>query len=364
TITQADEAQSSRVLVLLPDDPYVAAFEPSGTTTVSSHSPVSSDSTAPLSPDHPLTHVSPTPTPTRVSFHYRTARIAVRTQPTLSLCMLARIAEAAALSPSSFRKRYRSSYETSSSSKNLLEQKRYLGTSKLILDTDSEGDEFGDEDTEEDEEDKSLDTDDEKERSDEKGHGLGDEDHGLDNESQGVEDEGLGLEKDEAVLEGQQQAVLVVKTSVSEPLGIGYGALRRHELAVGEDQTPPSPEWSLGCLPVSPSSPVVPSPIASPVATLTATISVDEDQFMEVGAYDMRELYIRSRAVRDEIFSHRYMFRSLEREQDRAIVTFRALWRPVLALEAWAGQAAMQRELQEMRGRVTALEQERSRRGQ
>ncbi|GJW82883.1 hypothetical protein Tco_0156028 [Tanacetum coccineum] len=73
TITQADEAQSFRVPVPLPDDPYVAvrqayeefeAFEPSGTTTISSHSSVSSDSTAPLSPDHPLTHVSPTPTPT------------------------------------------------------------------------------------------------------------------------------------------------------------------------------------------------------------------------------------------------------------------------------------------------------------
>ncbi|GJR28912.1 hypothetical protein Tco_1105144 [Tanacetum coccineum] len=72
---------------------------------------------------------------------------------------------------------------------------------------------------------------------------------------------------------------------------------------------------------------------------------------------------------------------SLECEKERTAVTFRALWRPVLALEAWAGrvdtrladmsrdryddhrlihdmlvqQAAMKRELQEMRGRVTAL---------
>ncbi|GKG62702.1 hypothetical protein Tco_0636433, partial [Tanacetum coccineum] len=59
------------------------AFEPSGTRTVSSYSSVSSDSTASLSPDHPLTHVSPTPTSTRVSFHHRTARMAVRTQSTL-----------------------------------------------------------------------------------------------------------------------------------------------------------------------------------------------------------------------------------------------------------------------------------------
>ncbi|GKC50900.1 hypothetical protein Tco_1073645, partial [Tanacetum coccineum] len=45
--------------------------ESSGTRTHSSNSSASSDSTAPLSPDHPLTHVSPTPTPTptRASFH-------------------------------------------------------------------------------------------------------------------------------------------------------------------------------------------------------------------------------------------------------------------------------------------------------
>ncbi|GJX29749.1 hypothetical protein Tco_0237828 [Tanacetum coccineum] len=431
TITQADEAQSFRVLVPLRDDTYVAvrqaqlvdtntksdleeapseaeesqplgsrvplmseefeASEPSGTKTISSHSSVSSDSTAPLSPDHTLTHVSPTPTPIRVSFHCSTASMVVRTQPTLSPGMSVRIAEAAALSPSSYH-------------------------------TDSDVDELGDEDTEEDEEDESLDANDERERSDDEGHGLGDEDHGLDDESQGLEDEGLGLEKEEAVPEGQQQAVLVVETAASEPLRLGYGALRRRELAVGEDQvhstfevgqssrsvpeqqgtervsafrqptfdtwvdledgrvytdipayvpldapvqTPPSPEWSLGSLSALPSSLVVSSPIASPVATLTATISVDEDQFIEVGAQlelhgsilhdhtqrldalpptlvadidrDVRELYTRSEAVRDEIFSQRYKFRSLKRERERAIVTFGALWKPVLALEAWAG---------------------------
>ncbi|GKG18443.1 hypothetical protein Tco_0372741 [Tanacetum coccineum] len=85
--------------------------------------------------------------------------MAVRTQPTLSPGMSARIAEAAALSPSSFCKRYRSSYETSSSSSlTLLVRKRYRGTSELILDTDSKEDELGEEDNEED---KSSDADDE-----------------------------------------------------------------------------------------------------------------------------------------------------------------------------------------------------------
>nr|GEY90698.1 hypothetical protein [Tanacetum cinerariifolium] len=120
-------------------------------------------------------------------------------------------------------------------------------------------------------------------------------------------EEDLGLEEeDEAVPMGQRQAVLDADTAVGEPLGLGYEALRHRELALEEDQvlgtfkagqssryvpeqqgadrTPLSPEWSSGSLPISPSSPVVPSPIASPVATPTTTIEVDEDQFLDVGA--------------------------------------------------------------------------------
>nr|GFA88755.1 hypothetical protein [Tanacetum cinerariifolium] len=44
----------------------------------SSPSTASSDSTAPLSPNHPLTQTSPTPTPTRVMFHHGIARMAKR----------------------------------------------------------------------------------------------------------------------------------------------------------------------------------------------------------------------------------------------------------------------------------------------
>ncbi|GKG18779.1 hypothetical protein Tco_0373077, partial [Tanacetum coccineum] len=38
----------------------------------------------------------------------------------------------------------------------------------------------------------------------------------------------------------------------------------------------------------------------------------------------------------------RYIFRSLELEQERTAVTFGALWRPVLTLEAWAGHVDTQ----------------------
>ncbi|GKB26899.1 hypothetical protein Tco_0866300 [Tanacetum coccineum] len=60
----------------------------------------SSDSTAPLSPDHPLTRTSPTPTPTRASFYRRTARMTVRAQPVMSPSHSARVTEAMALSDS------------------------------------------------------------------------------------------------------------------------------------------------------------------------------------------------------------------------------------------------------------------------
>ncbi|GJZ69874.1 hypothetical protein Tco_0633424 [Tanacetum coccineum] len=190
---------------------------------------------------------------------------------------------------------------------------------------------------------------------DDEGHGLDDEGHSLDDEGRSVESDGLGLEGEEEVIpEGQQRAVLVVRETASAPLGLGYGALRRRELAVEEDQvystfeigqgsgsipeperpeslsalrqptpttwtdpedgiafidiptypppappaqTSPLPEWSSGSLPVSPapsaipslnSSPMVsltvPSPIALLVAIPIATILVDEDYFIEIGA--------------------------------------------------------------------------------
>nr|GFA32507.1 hypothetical protein [Tanacetum cinerariifolium] len=231
----------------------------------------------------------------------------------------ARVTEAMALSSLPFRKMYRSSYETPSSSSSLA----------LPVQKSEEG-EIGEKDTDEDE-----------------GHGLDDESHGLDDESHGLDEE-----EEEAVPEGQQRATPVVETAVGEPLGLGYGALRRQELAVKEDhvystfevgqgsgsisgperpervsvlrqptlttwidpedgiayidvptypppappaQTLPSPEWSSGSLHFSPAPSAVPSPILSPmisltiplaiaslVATLTATILVDEDQFIEI----------------------------------------------------------------------------------
>ncbi|GJZ79163.1 hypothetical protein Tco_0644000, partial [Tanacetum coccineum] len=155
---------------------------------------------------------------------------------------------------------------------------------------------------------------------DDEGQGLDDEGQGLDDEGQGLEDEGPGIE--EAAPEGQQQAVPVVDTAMSEPLGLEYEAAKRHTLESTEEIAPstyetlPSPEWSLGSLPVSPSSPVVPSPIASSVATPSTTISVDEDQFLERVAlwhaiydiqrenHDLRRQLAKERRERLELIDH------------------------------------------------------------
>ncbi|GKG09144.1 hypothetical protein Tco_0337890, partial [Tanacetum coccineum] len=68
-----------------------------------------------------------------------------------------------------------------------------------------------------------------------KGYGLDDEIHDIDDECHSVESDGLGLEEEkEAVPGGQQQAALIVGITVSAPLGLGYGVLRRCKLALEE----------------------------------------------------------------------------------------------------------------------------------
>nr|GEY51877.1 hypothetical protein [Tanacetum cinerariifolium] len=259
-----------------------------------------------------------------------TAHMAVRVPPAMSHGLFVGIAEVAAMSDLVFRKRFRSSYD-SSPSPILLVRKRNKGMFGLILDTDSdENDEVQeslDSDSEsEDAEDEGPTAEDEDPAVRDEGLAAGDEDPGIGVESHGFDDKGhsvesnrFGLGEEEALPEGQQRAVSV---------------------------------WSSGLFPISPSpsidpSPIpshmisltVPSPIASPVATLTATILVDKDQFIEVGA--QLELYrsiIQDHTQRLDTMPPT-LFAEIDRdhEQERTTVTFRALWRPVLALEAWAG---------------------------
>ncbi|GKB06042.1 hypothetical protein Tco_0834275 [Tanacetum coccineum] len=285
--------------------------------------------------------------------------------------MSARIAEATALSLSSFCKRYRSSYETPSpsSSPTLPIRKRYQGTSERVEDTE---DESSDSDT----------------------------------KREGSEDEGPGSEeeKEEAAPEGQQalrcRELALGEGSMPSKFEIGQSSRSVLEKQRIEEtpaprpsvhatwvdpvddilytdiliyvppihvpvQTPPSPEWSSSSLPVSPSSLAVPTPVASPAdsSPVASPATVEAESFLaELGAQvelqgglihdhiqrldtlptalfegynqDFRELYARSRTVREEIFSQRCRLMSLEQEHERAIVTFGAIWRLVLALES------------------------------
>ncbi|GKE72007.1 hypothetical protein Tco_1530079, partial [Tanacetum coccineum] len=82
----------------------------------------------------------------------------------------------------------------------------------------------------------------------------------------------------------------------------------------------------------------VPSPITTPAAVKT------EGFFTKLGAQvEMQGGLICDHAVRLEELSLALFKRSLEYEQERVAVTFGLIWRPVLALEAWAGQTDAQR---------------------
>ncbi|GKD58199.1 hypothetical protein Tco_1295708, partial [Tanacetum coccineum] len=192
-----------------------------------------------------------------------------------------------------------------------------------------------------------------------------------------------GLEEEEFAPKGQPQAALVVEKVASEPLVLGYGTLRRQELAVEEDQVHSTfevgqgygsvpepkrqervstlrqptltkwidPEDGIAYIDVPAYPPLAPLAQTPPSPKWSSTtISVDEDQFIEVGA--QLELY--GGILQDHTRCLDVMPPNL----------FADINRDVRELYTRLGvQAAMQRELQEMRGRMTALDQERDPRG-
>ncbi|GJZ72629.1 hypothetical protein Tco_0636775 [Tanacetum coccineum] len=234
-----------------------------------------SDSTAPLSPDHPLTHASPTLVPILC----RTTRMAERIPPAMSPSLSASIAKVAAMSDLAFRKRFKSSYESSPSSlpPDLSLRKHYRGKSELVEDKEEEeeDDEEEDEDEEDEEVEESFDSDSESEDPEEEDPTKEDEDPAAGNEGLAARDEGpsmrvesLGLGGNAAIPKGQQQAAPVMETSVDLEDGIAYIDVPAYPPPAPPVQTPPSPEWSSGSLPVSPTPSIVPSPISSPMIPL------------------------------------------------------------------------------------------------
>ncbi|GKD49245.1 hypothetical protein Tco_1278221 [Tanacetum coccineum] len=62
------------------------------------------------------------------------------------------------------------------------------------------------------------------------------------------------------------------------------------------------------------------------IVTKTTPATAETEGFLsKLGA----QVEMQSGAVREETFSQRYRFRSLEYEQERVAVTFGALWRPM-----------------------------------
>ncbi|GJV38306.1 hypothetical protein Tco_1410783 [Tanacetum coccineum] len=118
---------------------------------------------------------------------------------------------------------------------------------------------------------------------DDEGYGLDDECNGRDDESRGIDEEGYSVESDELGLKEREE--------------VG-GLISDHAVRLEE---------------------------------LSTALFERYDR-------DIGELFTRSGAVREEIFSQRYRFRSLEYEKERVAVTFGAIWRPVLALEAWLAE--------------------------
>ncbi|GJX86168.1 hypothetical protein Tco_0336942 [Tanacetum coccineum] len=246
----------------------------------------------------------------------------------MSSDLSASMTEMEAMSKSVLRKRFRSSYESFPSvlPPDLPSRKRYRGTSELVEDNEEE------DDKEDEEIEESMDT---------------------NNVSQDAEDEGPTVKNEDPATEDEGLTARVEGLAISAPLGLGYGALRRRELALEEGdvystfETPPSHEWTSGLLTISPSHSDVPSPISSPMIPLTVPSPVATPVSVEtVGFFTELGAQVEMQGVgelRDEIFSQRYRFKSLEYEQERVVVIFGVIWRPMLALEAWAGQTNTQR---------------------
>ncbi|GJS65583.1 hypothetical protein Tco_0680147 [Tanacetum coccineum] len=362
--TQADGAQSPRVHVPFLEDPYEAIRHAYLLETEIPKSPhtIASPTTL-LDSIPPTRHAEDS-----VDFD-TTARMAVRVPHAMSPGLSASIAKVAAMSNSAFCKRFSSSYESSPSSlpPDLPSRKRYRGMSELVEDEEEEEDDKEEDDEDEDEE---------------------------------IEESSYSDRGDEVVPEGQQRAALVVETTVGEPLGLGYEALRRREIALREGrmpsvfevgqssgsvpeperpervsaltqptlttwidpedgiayidvpaypppappiQIPPSLEWSSGSLHVSPAPSIVPSPISSPMIPLIVpspvappTTAEAEGFLTELGA----QVEMQGGLIHDHTVRLRELSPALFERYDRDIreLFTRSGARPVLALESWAGQ--------------------------
>ncbi|GKA25858.1 hypothetical protein Tco_0711967, partial [Tanacetum coccineum] len=286
----ADGAQSSRVPVPLPKDPYEAIRQAylDGMDTESEpfEDPIDTET-----PESPLTRAPPTSLhestpPTLIPILRRTARMAVRVPPAISSGLSTSMAEVAAMSESAFRKRFSSSYESSptSSSPDLPSWKRYQGTSELVEDSEEDDDE------EDKEIEESLDNNSVSEDVEDDGPTAKDEDPAARDDSLATRDEGLEEEEEEeeVVPGGQQQAAPVVGTAMSS----GSAPESERPERVSVSRQPTLTTWT------DQEDGGLIRDHAVRLEELQPTLFKRYDK-------DIGELFTRSRAVKDEIFSQR-----------------------------------------------------------
>ncbi|GKF42372.1 hypothetical protein Tco_0125714, partial [Tanacetum coccineum] len=213
-------------------------------------------------PESPLTVAPPTSLPestssTLVPILYRIARMAVRLPPAMPPGLSASMADVAAMSESAF-----------------LEEDEEDDDKEDEEDSDSVSQDAEDEGPTVEDEDSA--TGDEGLAAGDEGPGMGVESRGLDDEGHSVESDRLGLgEEEEAVPEGSgtsleserpermsasRQPTLTTWTDPED--GNGYIDVPAYPPPAPPVQTSPSPEWSSGSLPISPSPSIVPSPIS------------------------------------------------------------------------------------------------------
>ncbi|GJZ08585.1 putative ribonuclease H-like domain-containing protein [Tanacetum coccineum] len=232
-VNKADGAKSSRVPVPLLEDPYEAIRQAylDGTDTESEpfEDPIDTET-----PESPLAIAPPIPlsestSPILVHILCRTTRMAVRVLHAMSSGLSTGMAKVADMSESAFLEESEEEDDEEDE-----EIKESMDSNSVSEDVEEEGPTIEDEDPAT--EDEGLTAGVESPGMDDEGYGLDDESRGIDDEGHRVESDRLGLEEEEekAVPGGQQQAAPVVETAVSVPLGLGYGALRRHKLALEE----------------------------------------------------------------------------------------------------------------------------------
>ncbi|GJW74043.1 hypothetical protein Tco_0133413 [Tanacetum coccineum] len=168
----------------------------------------------------------------------------------------------------------------------------HISTSELVEDDEEEEE---DDDEEEDEEigensnsnSKSEDAKDEGPTTEDEDLAPGDKGLGAGDEGPSMRVKSLGLEGDAAVPEDQQRETLVVETTVGEPLGLGYEALRRQEIALGEGRMPNVFEVGQGSGSVpEPERPERVSALRQP--TLTTLIDLEDSiAYIDVLAYPL-----------------------------------------------------------------------------